>query len=110
MGQYGVMLGIRAEPGWAIPIPDNLFWFGDGLVSKGDMLFLYTGPGEPRVSELPSLKIKTYVLHWGRKQTILTLPDIVPILCRLDAVFVHTEPPAALPQKAAGVRKGLLSG
>src|SRR5687767_1786851 len=67
MGQYGLMLGIRGQPGWGTPIPDNLFWFGDGLASKNDLIFVYTGPGEPRASELPMLKAKAYVLHWGRK-------------------------------------------
>ena len=46
MGQYGVMVGHSAVDRTAIPYQDNLFWFGDGIVNKGDWILLYTGKGK----------------------------------------------------------------
>ena len=88
MGQFGVLLGIRAEHGMAKPIRDNFYWFGDGLVRKGDWIFLYTGPGETRTVEVPNTTEKIYSVHWGRGTTVLDHSEIVPILFRLDAVDI----------------------
>lgn len=89
MGQFGLLLGVRQQEKTAFPIQDNFFWFGDGRVNKGDWIFLYTGLGGIRTSEIPNTKSKMYVLHWGRNVTILNQEDIVPILFRIDAVDVH---------------------
>lgn len=91
MGQFGLILGIRQQKGFAVPIRDNFYWFGDGYVFKGDWIFVYTGPGEARTAELPGATGKLYSLHWGRANTILTHPEIVPILLRVDGVDVHTD-------------------
>ena len=92
MGQFGLLLGIRKQQGTAFPIRDNFYWFGDGYLRKGDWIFLYTGPGEARKVELPNITECIYSLHWGRDKTILTHPEIVPILFRLDAVYVGEQP------------------
>ena len=99
MGQFGIMLGIKQQAGYAIPIKDNLYWFDDGYVNMGDWIFVYTGPGEARVADLPANKEKLYSLHWGRNRTILLQPEIVPILFRVDAVIVAAEM-QALPSAA----------
>ena len=93
MGQFGLMLGVIKEQGFALPIRDNLFWFGDGHINKGDWIFIYTGPGEFRVDELPNSNEKLYAVHWGRDKVILGQPEIVPILFRMDAVDIATETP-----------------
>lgn len=98
LGQYGLMIGVRSQDGSAFPIRDNLFWFGDGFVKRGDWLFIYTGPGEPRATDLPNTEEHLYTLHWGRDRTILHNRDLVPILFRVDAVQVPQEI-ASLPQK-----------
>ncbi len=90
MGQFGIMLGVSVSDETALPIHDNLYWFGDGYVLKGDWVFLYTGPGEPRTSELPGAKDKLYTIHWGRKTTVLGEVNVVPILFRVDAVQIPT--------------------
>lgn len=98
LGQYGLMIGVRSHDGSAFPIRDNLFWFGDGLVKRGDWLLIYTGPGEPKATNLPNTEEHIYTLHWGRAETILHIRDFVPILFRVDAVLVPQEI-ASLPQK-----------
>jgi len=92
LGQYGLMIGVRAADGSAFPIRDNFLWFGDGLISKGDWVFIYTGPGEPRATTLPNTQERLYSVHWGRNETILHHPDLVPILFRVDAVQVPFTP------------------
>jgi hypothetical protein len=96
LGQYGIMLGIRDQAGTARPIRDNLFWFGDGIVNKGDWLFLYTGPGEPRFSTVPNNPEKIFTLHWGRNVTILGEGIIVPILFKVESVQVPISEPNLL--------------
>lgn len=91
LGQYGLMVGVRASEGTAFPIRDNLLWFGDGLVSKGDWVFVYTGPGEARATTLPNTNERVFSIHWGRKQTFLHDRNLVPILFRVDAVQVPNE-------------------
>ena len=91
MGQFGLFLGVRQQQGAAFPIRDNFFWFGDGYVAAGDWIFVYTGPGEARTSELPGSTQKLYSLHWGRQNTILSSPEIVPFLFRMDAVDIPAE-------------------
>ena len=48
MGQYGVMVGHAQLDGSAIPYLDTLYWFGNGVLHRGDWVFLYTGAGEPQ--------------------------------------------------------------
>lgn len=91
MGQFALLLGIRQQPATAIPIRDNLLWFGDGVLSRGDWIFVYTGPGEGRVNELPGTAEKLYTVHWGRTQTVLTSLEVVPVLVRVDAVQIPVE-------------------
>ncbi len=97
LGCYGLMIGVRLADGSAFPIRDNLFWFGDAGMSVGDWLFVYTGPGQATVSELPNTQERLYSVHWGRRETILADPNIVPILFRTDAVVLPVRL-AALPQ------------
>lgn len=93
MGQFGLMLGARTQNAMAMPIADNMFWFGDGIVQKGDILFLYTGPGQATKDLIPNSLSSFYSLHWGRKNTVLANPAIVPILFRIDAVHIPFDPP-----------------
>ena len=97
LGQYGIMIGVKGATGAGFPIKDNLLWFGDGVVYQGDWLFIYTGPGQPKASELPNSTSKLYSIHWGRQTTILHDKELLPILFRVDAVQVPVEPSNLLP-------------
>lgn len=88
IGQYGVMIGVRLGQMFASPVQDNLLWFGDGILNKGDWIFIYTGPGNARVTDLPNSQEKLYSIHWGRERTFLSSTDLVPVLFRVDAVQV----------------------
>ena len=86
LGRYGLLLGLRGDHGAAIPVHDNFFWFGDVLINPGDWIFVYTGPGDPRLTELPNSNNRIYTLHWGRSTTVLHDINVVPILFRIDGV------------------------
>jgi len=92
MGQFGLMLGVRAQNASATPITDNMFWFGDGFVRKGDMLFLYTGPGHATTNQIPNSLASFYSLHWGKMTTVFANPTTLPILFRVDAVDIPFDP------------------
>jgi hypothetical protein len=99
LGQYGLMIAIKGSPGEGFPIKDNLLWFGNGMVSEGDWLFVYTGPGQAKASDIPNAQSKLYSIHWGRTTTILQDKELVPILFRMDAVQVLIESSNLLPSE-----------
>ena len=91
MGQYGLLLGLRGPGVSASPIRDNFLWFGDTMVNEGDVIFVFTGPGELRVSDIPNNRQRLISVHWGRQMTFLSNPSFVPILIRVDAVMIPSE-------------------
>jgi hypothetical protein len=95
MGQFGLMIGVRGSGGSAVPIRDNLLWFGDGILDTGDVILVYTGPGEPRVSTLPNNRQKLITVHWGRLKVLFSDQNFVPILFRVDAVMIPADQPEA---------------
>ena len=98
LGQYGVMLGTHSsETGGALPFNDNLFWFGDGKLEKGDWIFIYTGSGVPTKNEDTETDTYNYSIFWGRLNTVFANTAIVPLLFRSDAVDV-LQPPLDVPQ------------
>ena len=98
LGQFGLMIGYSAPDKFAMPIKDNLYWFGDGFVNPGDWIMLYTGNGSPRTDDLDQKQgSKMYTIHWGRAQTMFAHSQIVPVLFKIDAVDIGV-PPGNLPQ------------
>jgi hypothetical protein len=88
LGQFGIMLGVNLTGGFARPVRDNLFWFGDGVIKKDDWLFVFTSPGKPTSSPVPNSDNLLHSVFWGRKSVMLASAMIVPILFRIDAVIV----------------------
>lgn len=92
LGQYGILVGLYQGDGLATPFVDHLFWFGDGLVRKGDWLFVHTGPGSPSKTSTTDGNRTIFSIYWGKRQTIFANTNIVPVLFRLDAVNVLPPP------------------
>lgn len=89
MGEYGLMLGFsNIYDGMAIPLRDNFFWFGDGMVKKGDWIFIYTGSGTPTTTFTANGQSSIFTLYWNRAQTLFFNSNIVPMLFRMNAVQV----------------------
>lgn len=101
MGKYGILVGVSSYYKLAVPVHDNLFWFGDGIVNAGDWILVFTGSGGPRAddwSNPPGSKV--YSLHWGRPTTVFANSTVVPILFGIEAVDVGLSP-SDLPQLIA---------
>lgn len=92
MGQYGMMLGVAQGTNSAVPVYDQLFWFGDGVAQKGDWIFVYTGSGKPRTTRTTDNLSNIYTVFWGKPTTVLANSYIVPILFRVGAVEVGSPP------------------
>lgn len=94
IGQYGVMIGYRSIPDQNTqPIPNLLYWFGDGLLNAGDWILLYTGSGKSTTNDWHDPPgSKYYSIHWGHGSTLFTNSSIVPILFRTDAVNIGDIP------------------
>ncbi len=92
LGQYGILVGLYQGGGLATPFIDHLFWFGDGMVRKGDWIFVNTGPGTPSSTTASESDGKIFSIYWGKKQTVFANSNIVPVLFRLDAVNVLCPP------------------
>lgn len=98
IGQFGLMTGSVTQPGFAIPMIDNLFWFGDAIVNPGDWIIVYTGNGIARTDDWnnpPGSKV--YSVHWGRNKTMFANTNIVPILFKTNSILVGATP-SDLPQ------------
>jgi len=103
LGDFGLMLGIGGHDGSAIPIRDNMLWFGHGVVEINDWLFIYTGAGETKVSDVPNTNERIISLHWGRSLTIFNGPEFLPILFRIDGVQFPYVPPSLAGPQSSGV-------
>lgn len=98
IGQFGIMVGLSGQGGFANPIQDNLFWFGDGVVKPGDWILVYTGSGTPQKFDWSTPPGSTvYVVHWGRQNTMFANSQIVPVLFKTGSVQID-QPPGDLPQ------------
>lgn len=101
LGQYCLYVGVKMPNGGGFPINDNMFWFGEAQINAGDWVFVYTGLGETRVSDMPNSSSKIYSIHWNRNSTLFHSAEVIPLLVRIDAVQVLQEAPK-LPNKATG--------
>jgi hypothetical protein len=88
LGAFGLFLGYKTDEGRTIPLADSFYWFGEVEVAPPGWIFVYTGKGEYRETEIPELGQTAYVFHWGRTYTVFLHPRIVPALFRIGGVLV----------------------
>src|SRR5882724_12531878 len=69
------------------PFYDNAFWFPDVAIDPPTWVFIFTGPGTPTVSFEKYTGAPLHILYWGRKTTIFTTPNIVPVIIRNDGML-----------------------
>lgn len=93
LSSYGLMLGIRGHNGSAVPVRDNLLWFGHGIINRDDWLFVYTAQGQTRIIDVPNTAERIISIHWGRSTTLFNGPEFLPILFRLDGIQFPFSPP-----------------
>ncbi len=93
LGNYIVTIGFQPQPGTpATLIQNQLFWFGELLVTPPSWVFLYTGPGTPTITHENMTKEPVQSLYWGSKQTLFSNGSIVPVILRLNGIEVLNDP------------------
>ena len=100
LGNYWLGIGIRQTDNQIYPINDNMMWLGNGFVTQGDWLFVYTGLGSPRTNNVPNQSNHIFSMHWGRDQTLFSSPEIFPYLLSgvIDLTPSHSTPRPPLNQ------------
>jgi hypothetical protein len=96
VGKLGLLIGYRGDTGVTTPYRDHFFWFGEVELSDGDWIFLFTGNGDSRTTELPGGKY-LYVTYWGKEHTLFADSRIVPVLVEIGGVSIPL-PPQNSPQ------------
>ena len=98
--RFWLGIGIRQPDNRIYPINDNLMWLGNGFVTPGDWLFVYTGKGSPQTNKIPNQPNKIFSMHWGRDQTLFLSPEVSPyLLCGVIALPPsHSTPRPSLNQ------------
>lgn len=95
LAQYGVLLAHRKgntleSP--STPINDQLLWMTDRQVKAGTTIFVYTGPGEFKVTNVNGTTNPAVVVHWNKSTTIFANPFIVPVVFRIGAIYSFPVP------------------
>ena len=85
---YLLMLGIPVGENHAIPLNFDVFWFGDDILDPLTWIFIYTGPGQRRITTLNNTNDPAVVMHWGKRNTILNNENITPVLVSIEGVLV----------------------
>ena len=91
LAPYFLMVALQTEAG-GIPLNDQLFWFGELTVDPGHWVFVYTGPGTPRLTTTTDTHEGAIVMHWGRPKVLFTDMSLVPMLSRMGALVVNQSP------------------
>lgn len=92
MGQFGLALCLDGGLASVVPAHDHFFWFGEGLVSAGDWILVFTGPGVPKSTDHEVGGSRTFSCFWGKASTILADSNAVPALLQVSRVSVAAKP------------------
>jgi hypothetical protein len=91
LAQFGLIIGMRHPNGAVLPLRDNFFWFGDLVVEPPSWVVVFTGEGNYH-EWYSSSGDKVHTLYWGRKVTMFGVPNIVPVLIRIDGILIADTP------------------
>lgn len=79
-GRYEAFLTTELQEGRIRAKPSDVYWFPDKEVRSGDLVILYTKPGEYSVIN-NQLGTRTHFFYWGSKGTLLNKPkDAIALL------------------------------
>ena len=91
LAQFGIILGFRNPNGMVTPWLDNFFWFGEITIEPPSWIVVYTGKGEYQQTIVPASNQIAHSMHWGRDRTVFDVPNIVPVLFRMDAILIGNQ-------------------
>ena len=95
LANYALTLGVRTPRG-AWPTTDHYFWLGSYLIEPPSWIFVYTGPGRPKVTHESQTKEPVHVMHWNKPEVVFQNPDVVPVLLRFDGLQIGSQPPRSV--------------
>lgn len=95
LGNFWLGIGLRQDVGRVFPINDNLFWLGNGYLTPGDWIFVYSGRGAPRRNAIPNQPNTIYTMHWNRSEVLFQSEELHPIL-----ITGHLNTPPAFDEQA----------
>jgi hypothetical protein len=100
IGQFGLLLAWKSGENYVTPMADGFFWFGDQIIAPSTWVIVYTGSGTPQISKIPPNDEVACSVHWGRGMTIFNVPEIVPVLFRINEIIIgrHFHLPASPPR------------
>ena len=98
LSPYFVFLGIKAPLNLdrVIPIPDQFLWLGETNVQVPGWVFIYTGSGQPTISQESNTKDPIHCLYWNKTSVVFTSDEIVPALAQIGWVELGNKPNKSL--------------
>ena len=110
---YIVGLGIvdSTNPLSLTPLANFAFFFTECCPELNSWIVLYTGKGEPQVTELPTTGQRAYTFFWGYDRVLFKHPLIIPVVLRVAGMEHPGGRPLDLPGYNPTVpNSGLLEG
>jgi hypothetical protein len=90
LAEFAVSLAFKGPNGFS-PIVDRFYWFSDeAWVEPGYWIYLYTGPGEVRRTQVAGTGEPAIVFHWGHSDTLLHRPEIEPMVFKLGGILTSS--------------------
>ena len=85
---YMVGLGIvdSTNPQLVTPLANYAFYFSQCCPDLNSWIILYTGKGEPQVTELPTTGQRAYTFFWGFDRVLFKQPSIAPVVLRVSGM------------------------
>lgn len=95
LGHFGLLIASPTDEGGYTPLRDHLLWLDEYRVAPPSWIFVYTGPGSARETEVEETGEDVLTLHWGKKTTLFGETNLRPVLFRLGSVAVghYLNPP-----------------
>lgn len=94
LADYCLILTLPTPEGGIVPVKDHMLWFGQGYVSTGDWIFVYTAVGSTTILPNPapqpagSVPRRFINIHWGKHHTIFQNRALSPMLIEIGATGV----------------------
>ena len=96
LSPYCLLIGFHVEGKALFPIPDQFLWLGSLQLEVPSWIFVYTGPGEPGISQEAHTKDPVHTIYWGKESVLFGNPEIVPGLIRVESVEIDNKPPRSV--------------
>jgi hypothetical protein len=88
--QYGVMVGFKSGETRIYPARDLFLWLGNTTIQGPAWVFIFTGEGQPTVSQETHTNEPIHAIYWNRPNVFFSNPNVIPALVNFGEVQVWT--------------------